>query len=203
MFRKPCGVKAPTFCGVLRIPRWRSLDPDPFTSEVCTRRMRVISFLTLLVFCALLQGLAASSNSGPKKTVLVLGDSISAGYGLDPDEAYPALLERKIDEAGLPYKIVNAGVSGDTTAGGLRRISWLLRQPVDVLLLELGGNDGLRGISPDETARNIDGIIQKVREKYPSAKVIIAGMQMPEIMGGEYARKFRATFVDAARKNSA
>jgi acyl-CoA thioesterase-1 len=164
--------------------------------------MRVISFLGLLAFCALLQGIAASAEGGLKKNILVLGDSISAGYGLDPDEAYPALLQKKIDAAGLPYHIVNAGVSGDTTAGGLRRISWLLRQPVDILLLELGGNDGLRGISPDETARNIDGILQKVREKYPAAKIIIAGMQMPEIMGGEYAKKFRATFVDAARKNN-
>jgi acyl-CoA thioesterase-1 len=164
--------------------------------------MRVISFLCFLFVSASLQGIAASSD-GPRKNILVLGDSISAGYGLDPDEAYPALLQQKIDAAGLPYHIVNAGVSGDTTAGGLRRISWLLRQPVDILLLELGGNDGLRGISPDETARNIDGIVQKVREKYPKAKIIIAGMQMPEVMGAEYAKEFRATFVDAARKNKA
>src|SRR5688500_1212359 len=83
-------------------------------------------------------------------TILVLGDSIAAGYGLDEEEAFPALLREKIEKSGLGYKVVNAGLSGDTTAGGLRRINWLLRQPVDVLLLELGGNDGLRGINPEE-----------------------------------------------------
>ncbi len=137
------------------------------------------------------------------KTILVLGDSIAAGYGLDPEEAFPALIEEKVIEAGLNFKVVNAGVSGDTTAGGLRRIGWLLRQPVDVFLLELGGNDGLRGIEPEATERNLQGIIDKVREKYPSAKIVIAGMQMPNNMGEEYVSKFREVFPKIAKENSA
>lgn len=137
------------------------------------------------------------------KTILVLGDSIAAGYGLDPEEAFPALLEEKIQAAGLGYKVVNAGLSGDTTAGGLRRISWLLRQPVDVLLLELGGNDGLRGIDPDETEKNLQGIVEKVRQKNPKTVVVIAGMQMPENMGKDYTVRFREVFPRVARENNA
>lgn len=137
------------------------------------------------------------------KTILVLGDSIAAGYGLDPEEAFPALLKEKIQAAGLGYKVVNAGLSGDTTAGGLRRISWLLRQPVDVLLLELGGNDGLRGIDPDETEKNLQGIVEKVRQKNPKTVVVIAGMQMPENMGKDYTVRFREVFPRVARENNA
>ena len=137
------------------------------------------------------------------KTVLVLGDSIAAGYGLDPEEAFPALLQEKVDKSGLPYKVVNAGLSGDTTAGGLRRISWLLRQKVDVLLLELGGNDGLRGIDPDETRKNLRGIIAKVKEKNPNALIVIAGMQMPENMGKDYTTRFRDVFPTVAREHNA
>jgi acyl-CoA thioesterase-1 len=141
--------------------------------------------------------------SSNPKTILVLGDSLAAGYGVDSDEAYPALLQRKIDAIRLNYEVVNAGVSGDTTAGGLRRVSWVLRAPVDIFILELGGNDGLRGISPDETEKNLNEIIGKVKEKNPSAKIVIAGMQMPEIAGREFTEKFRATFVKVAKKNGA
>ena len=137
------------------------------------------------------------------RTILVLGDSIAAGYGLDPEEAFPALLQEKVDKSGLPYKVVNAGLSGDTTAGGLRRISWLLRQKVDVLLLELGGNDGLRGIDPDETRKNLRGIIAKVKEKNPNALIVIAGMQMPENMGKDYTTRFRDVFPTVAREHNA
>jgi acyl-CoA thioesterase-1 len=137
------------------------------------------------------------------KTILVLGDSIAAGYGLDLEEAFPALLQEKIDKSGLNFKVVNAGLSGDTTAGGLRRISWLLRQNVDVLLLELGGNDGLRGIDPDETGKNLRGIIAKVKEKNPKALIVIAGMQMPENMGKDYTTRFRDVFPSVARESNA
>jgi len=139
----------------------------------------------------------------PTRTLLVLGDSIAAGYGLDQDEAYPAILQQKIDRVHLPYRVVNAGVSGDTTAGGLRRISWLLRQPVDVLLIELGGNDGLRGISPNETEKNLQGIIDKVKVQQPAARIVITGMQMPPNMGQEYAQRFREVFAQVAKKNHA
>jgi acyl-CoA thioesterase I len=151
--------------------------------------------LCLVLAATLLPVLGAA----PKR-ILVLGDSIAAGYGLDPEEAFPALIEERILQAGLDYTVVNAGVSGDTTAGGLRRIGWLLRQPVDILLLELGGNDGLRGISPEETEKNLKGIIDKVREKYPSARIVLAGMQMPENMGAEYTTKFREIFGRVARE---
>lgn len=147
--------------------------------------------------------LALSHGAEAKKTVLVLGDSIAAGLGVDPEEAYPALLQQKIDGAGLSYRVVNAGLSGDTTAGGLRRISWLLRQPIDVLFLELGGNDGLRGVPPEETQKNLEAIIRTVKEKNPAAKVIVAGMEMPATMGDEYRRKFRNSFVQAAQKTNA
>src|SRR5687767_12691753 len=130
------------------------------------------------ILLLLLLWISVALASEPRQRLVILGDSIAAGYGLEPEEAFPALLARKIDEAGLPFQVVNAGVSGDTTAGGLRRISWILRQPVSVLLIELGGNDGLRGISPEETEKNLDQIIKKTRALYPDARIVVAGMQM-------------------------
>jgi len=159
--------------------------------------------IRILQLAAALTFAAFSMHAAEPKTVLVLGDSIAAGYGLDLEEAFPALLQEKIEQAGLNYKVVNAGLSGDTTAGGLRRISWLLRQPVDVLLLELGGNDGLRGIDPDETAKNLQGIVDKVRAKNPNTLIVIAGMQMPENMGKDYTERFREVFPEIAQKNRA
>lgn len=154
---------------------------------------------------ALLPGtaLASASSEAERKTLVVMGDSITAGYGVDPGQAFPALLQEKIDEAGLNFEVVNAGLSGDTTAGGLRRIDWLLRRHIDVLLLELGGNDGLRGIAPAETKRNLKGIIAKTREKYPEAGIIIAGMRMPENMGEKYTEAFRKIFPEVARETGA
>lgn len=126
--------------------------------------------------------------------IVVLGDSITAGYGLDPSEAYPALLQKKIEAAGLPFTVSNAGVSGDTTAGGLRRIDWSLGRGADVLIVALGGNDGLRGISPKQTAENLAGIIQRARAKVPAITIIIAGMQMPGNMGADFVEQFRAVY---------
>ncbi|HEV8541980.1 MAG TPA: arylesterase [Verrucomicrobiae bacterium] len=146
---------------------------------------------------------AVAAFGSASKTILILGDSLAAGYGVDPDEAYPALIQKKIEASGLNYNVVNAGVSGDTTAGGLRRLTWVLRQPVDIFVLELGGNDGLRGVSPDETEKNLDAIIAKVKEKNPNVKVVIAGMEMPGIAGQEFTQKFRAAFSNAAKKNGA
>ncbi len=136
--------------------------------------------------------------------IVVLGDSITAGYGLDPQEAYPAVLQKKIDAAGLPYTVSNAGVSGDTTAGGLRRIAWALgQQGADVLVIALGGNDGLRGISPEQTEQNLSGIIDKAREKKPGLKVIVAAMQMPDNMGEDFTAKFKALFPKVAKEKKA
>jgi acyl-CoA thioesterase-1 len=137
------------------------------------------------------------------KTIVVLGDSLAAGPGLDPNEAFPALLQNKIDAAGLSFKVVNAGVSGDTTAGGLRRIDWLLKRKIDVLVVELGGNDGLRGIPAGATRTNLQTIIDHAKQKYPQVQVVIAGMQMPPNMGEEYNQAFQKIFPDLAAANRA
>jgi len=153
------------------------------------------------LFAFVLSAVALIGAETPKR-IVVLGDSIAAGYGVDPDEAYPAVLQRKIEEAKLPYTVVNAGLSGDTTAGGLRRIDWILKQPVDVLVVELGGNDGLRGIPISETRSNLQGIIDRTRAKYPKVKIVVAGMKMPANMGAEYGADFEKVFADIARKNN-
>jgi acyl-CoA thioesterase-1 len=135
------------------------------------------------------------------RSVVFFGDSLTAGYGLDPDEAYPALIQQKIDAAGLPWRAVNAGLSGETTAGGLRRLDWILRQRVDIFVVELGGNDGLRGIPADTTESNLQAIIARVRGRYPDAKIVLAGMQLPANLGPEYTRRFAALFPALAEKS--
>jgi acyl-CoA thioesterase I len=135
------------------------------------------------------------------KTIVFFGNSLTAGYGVDPSEAFPALVQEKIDSLELPYKVINAGLSGETTAGGKSRIDWILRQPVDIFVLELGGNDGLRGIPIAETSKNLQAIIDRVREKYPNVKIILAGMQVPPNMGRTYATSFRVVFQQLAANN--
>jgi acyl-CoA thioesterase-1 len=137
------------------------------------------------------------------RTIVVLGDSIAAGYGLDPSEAFPAVLQEKIDAAGWPWKVVNAGLSGDTSAGGLRRVDWILKQRVDVLVLELGGNDGLRGIAPETTRTNLQSIIERTRKKNPAARVVVAGMRMPPNFGAQYVEKFQNIFSVVAQSTGA
>lgn len=134
--------------------------------------------------------------------VLVLGDSLSAGHGLDQEEAFPALVEKRARQAGLPVRVINAGVSGDTTASGLRRIDWLLRSPVDVLLLELGANDGLRGVAPDATHQNLQEIIDRVRASNRRVEIVIAGMMVPPNMGPDYSDRFRKIFPALAEDNN-
>jgi acyl-CoA thioesterase-1 len=137
------------------------------------------------------------------KTILFFGDSITAGYGIDPDQAFPALIQEKINALGWPFKAVNGGVSGETSAGGLRRIDWVLQQRVDVFILELGANDALRGVDLQETEKNLQGIIDRVRTKYPEARIVLAGMQAPPNLGQAYTDRFRTLFPDLAKKNSA
>jgi len=127
-------------------------------------------------------------------TILFLGNSLSAGLGVDLEQAFPALVQEKIDSLGWKYRVVNAGLSGETTAGGLRRIDWLLKQPVEVLVLELGGNDGLRGIPPEVTRTNLAEIIEKTRTANPHAEIVLAGMQVPPNLGQDYTGKFRDLF---------
>jgi acyl-CoA thioesterase-1 len=139
------------------------------------------------------------------RTIVFFGDSLTAGYGLaDPaSDAYPALLQKKIDAEHLAYRVVNAGLSGETSAGGVRRIDWILRQPIDVFVLALGGNDGLRGINPAVTRSNLQTILDRVRAKNPAAKLVLAGMQMPPGMGPDYTRAFSEIFPAVAEKKSA
>ncbi|TXK36583.1 arylesterase [Pontibacter qinzhouensis] len=146
---------------------------------------------------------AAPSRSERVKTILFFGNSLTAGYGLEPDQAFPSLIQQRIDSLQLPYKAVNAGLSGETSAGGKSRIDWLLRQPVDVFVLELGANDGLRGINPSETYSNLATIIDKVRAKNPEAEVILAGMQMPPSMGQQFTKEFRDVFTRLAKEKEA
>lgn len=143
---------------------------------------------------------AAAKSSEP--TILFFGNSLTAGYGVEPSEAFPALIQNRFDSLGLSYKVVNAGVSGETTSGGNSRIDWVLRQPVDVFVLELGGNDGLRGIPLTETRQNLQAIMDKVKAKYPAAKIILAGMQIPPNMGKTYANEFRDLYTELAEKNN-
>jgi acyl-CoA thioesterase-1 len=131
------------------------------------------------------------------------GDSLAAGYGLDDPatESYPGVIEQRIEAARLPWRVVNAGESGETTAGGLRRVDWILRQPVDLFVLELGGNDGLRGTAPAVTRANLQAIIDEVHAKAPAAGIVLAGMQMPTSMGADYAQAFAAVFPAVAAAN--
>jgi acyl-CoA thioesterase-1 len=137
------------------------------------------------------------------KTILFFGDSLTAGYGVGVDQAFPAIIGHRIDSLHWPYKVVNGGLSGETSAGGKNRIGWILRQPVDIFVLELGANDGLRGIPVAGTAANLQAIIDSVKTKYPAAKIVLAGMQIPPSMGSAYATAFRQTFTRLAAKNKA
>jgi len=136
-----------------------------------------------------------------QKTILFFGTSLTAGYGLDPTEAYPALIQNRIDSLKMPYKVINGGLSGETSAGGKGRIDWLLKQKIDVFVLELGANDGLRGLPVSQTIKNLQDIIDRVKAKYPDAKMVLAGMQVPPNMGAKYASDFKNMFPDLAKKN--
>lgn len=142
---------------------------------------------------------AITTNS--KKTILFFGDSLTAGYGIELEEAFPALTQQRLDSMGLDYTVINSGLSGETTSGGLNRITWVLNQKVDVFVLELGANDGLRGIPLEQTKSNLQTIIDKVREKNAETKIVLAGMQIPPNMGPEYTREFRTLFPELAEKN--
>ena len=154
-----------------------------------------------LAFIALfsLLNLFPMSQDQPKRIVF-FGDSITAGYGIPIESAFPALIQKKIEEADLDYQVINAGLSGETTAGGLNRIDWILRSKPDVFVLELGGNDGLRGLSMEESEKNLKAMIDKVRKANPKAEIILAGMQIPPNLGQEYTSKFKSLFPDVAKE---
>ena len=144
----------------------------------------------------------ASETTMPTWRVVMLGNSLTAGLGLDPEQAFPALIQQKIDSLGWNVDIVNAGLSGETSAGGLNRIDWLLRDRIDVLLLELGGNDGLRGIATEVTKQNLQAIIDKTRGRYPEARIVLAGMQVPTNLGAVYTARFRNIYPELALENT-
>jgi len=142
------------------------------------------------------------SKASSTKTILFFGNSLTAGYGLDTKESFPSLIQNRLDSLNLKYTVINAGLSGETTSGGKNRLDWVLKQKVDIFVLELGANDGLRGIPLDETRNNLQTIIDAVREKNSETKIILAGMQIPPNMGREYTTEFRTIFPDLAQKNN-
>ena len=141
------------------------------------------------------------SQSTPEK-ILFFGDSITAGYGIDKSNAFPALIQQKIDSLGWDFKVVNAGLSGETSAGGLRRVDWIMRQDFEVFVLELGGNDGLRGINLASTKQNLKEIIEKVRNKRPDAEIILTGMQVPPNLGPDYTEQFKSMYPEIAKEKN-
>ncbi|WP_430927493.1 arylesterase [Polaribacter marinivivus] len=143
-----------------------------------------------------------TENTTNNKRIVVFGDSLTAGYGLeDVEDAYPGLLQQKIDSLQLGYTVINSGISGETTAGGKNRIDWVLNQKPSVFILELGANDGLRGVPLTETKMNLQYIIDAVKTKYPSSKIVLVGMQIPPNFGQDYTNEFKNIFPALAQKN--
>lgn len=147
---------------------------------------------------------ATPTKDAPKKHIVFFGNSLTAGYGLAPDSAFPALIQARIDSLQLPWKVVPAGLSGETTASGRNRVNWIVsRQPVDIFVLELGANDGLRGIEPTETATNLEAIIDSVQAQWPDVNIVLAGMMVPPNMGAGYSKAFQAVFPKVAKEKKA
>ncbi len=141
------------------------------------------------------------TSPGERPVILCMGDSLTAGYRLDPSDAYPALIQTRIEERGWEFEVINAGVSGETTAAGLRRLSWLLKNPVAVMILELGANDGLRGVPVETVKANLQQIIDEARDRDPDMRIILAGMQAPPNMGLAYCAAFRDLFDELEDEN--
>ena len=135
--------------------------------------------------------------------IVCLGTSLTAGLGLDPDLAYPSRIQEKVDAAGLRYRVVNAGVSGETSAGALRRVDWILREPVAVLIVETGANDALRGQDPQATKANIQALFDRARQQSPRPKLVLVGMLAPPNYGADYGRRFQALYPELAKQNEA
>ena len=166
-----------------------------------TQRAAVGKAFYLILLAIMWLGSTAAAPS--LRTILFLGDSITAGFGLELSQAYPALIQQWIKEKDWNFRVINAGQSGDTSAGGLGRMDWLLKNKIDVLVLELGGNDGLRGLPVEVTRKNLQAIIDRAKERYPRVQIVIAGMKIPPNMGAQYSREFEAMFATLAKKNDA
>ncbi|SFB55006.1 arylesterase [Algoriphagus aquimarinus] len=143
-----------------------------------------------------------TESKSDQKIILFFGNSLTAAYGIDQEDGFAGLTQKRIDSLGMDYKVINGGLSGETTAGGLSRLDWFLEDKPDVFVLELGGNDGLRGINLTETKSNLLKIIDKVRSKFPDTKIILAGMQIPPNMGQEYASEFTAMYPAVAEEKN-
>jgi acyl-CoA thioesterase-1 len=143
-----------------------------------------------------------ASKSARKPVVLFFGTSLTAGYGLNPDQAFPSLIQKKADSAGLAIQTVNAGLSGETTAGAARRIDWVLRSPADVIVIEAGANDALRGLAPDAARRNLETVIAAVRKRQPQSKILLVQMEAPPNFGVAYTNSFRAIYGEVARSEN-
>jgi acyl-CoA thioesterase-1 len=171
---------------------------DPSISTRC-RGLRA----TLVLLLGLASAWRCPAQTPALRTLVIFGDSLAAGYGLaDPEtQSYPAQVQRKIDAEHLPWHVVNAGLSGETSAGGLRRVDWVLNLKADIFVLELGANDGLRGTAPASTQDNLQAIIDRVRSRYPQARIILAGMRMPPSMGQDYAEAFHSIYPALASRN--
>jgi acyl-CoA thioesterase I len=170
-------------------------------------RLRALALLMLLGACG---GPAVPPPPSPTPAppsvaavpaIVFLGTSLTAGLGLDPSEAFPALIQARLEAAGLRYRVVNAGASGETSAGALRRLDWILAEPVAVLVVETGANDGLRGQDPEATRANIQAIVDRARKASPPPRVVLVGMQAPPNMGREYTRRFAALYPELAQRN--
>lgn len=161
---------------------------------------RLLIIKVAVVFLFLMSTTTASGQD--QHSILFFGDSITAGYGLDEEQAYPALIQEKIDSLGLEVRVINAGLSGETTAGGVRRVDWILQQEIDIFFLGLGGNDGLRGIDPANTKSNLQQIIEKVKQKDENIEIILAGMEAPPNLGDDYTTRFRNVFSELADENN-
>ena len=138
-----------------------------------------------------------------RKNVLFFGNSLTAAYQLSPEQGFTALIQQKIDSLKLPYNCVNAGLSGETTADGVNRVDWVLQQPLEIFVLELGGNDALRGLPLAESRKNLKRILEKVKAKYPRCKIVIAGMQAPPNLGSTYTNGFREMYPQLAKQYNA
>lgn len=154
-------------------------------------------YTIVLIFSLITTGSFIQDEPGK---IVFFGDSITAGYGIPIESAFPALIQQKAQDAGMNYQVVNAGLSGETTAGGLNRIDWILKSKPDIFILELGGNDGLRGLSLEESEKNLRAMVEKVRDVNPEVKIILAGMQIPPNLGQVYTEKFKSLFPTLAKE---
>lgn len=156
-------------------------------------------FLTLMLLVSVIPALSLGADAVDNRPrIVAFGDSLTAGLGVATEDTYPARLQRRLDEQGLRYRVINAGVSGDTTAGGVRRVEWVLKSHPDMVILELGGNDGLRGLNVQETKANLEQIIQRCQEA--SVTVILAGMKLPPNYGADYTKAFEAIYPALAKR---